>query len=75
MREYISRIEMMVILTSKPGAKISHKSFSDEEYIYLGNDGNVYDENGYLFDDWNSHTQCGLRMRAGNCWETGWYVK
>ncbi len=75
MPEYISRIDMMAALTSRPGTKISHHLFSPEEYIYLANDGRVYDENDYLFDDWDSHAYCGLRMRSGGAWETGWYIK
>lgn len=74
MPEYISRIDMIAVLTSNPGAKISHRYFSKNEYIYLGNDGNVYDENGYLFEDWKSRQNCGVRMRNGGNWEHGWYI-
>lgn len=74
MPNYISRIEMMVALTSKPHVKISHQFFTADEYIYLGDDGKVYDENDYLFEDWTSHAHCGLRMRAGGNWEHGWYI-
>ncbi|MBQ8806496.1 MAG: hypothetical protein IJZ68_08585 [Bacteroidaceae bacterium] len=75
MPEYLSRVEMMVALTSKPHVKISHRFFTKDEYIYLGDDGKVYDENGYLFDDWDSPANCGLRMRTGGNWESGWYIK
>lgn len=74
MPEYISRVHMIAALTSQPGAKISHQYFAPGEYIYLGDDGNVYDENGYLFEDWSSFSACGLRMRQGSNWETGWYI-
>lgn len=74
MPEYMSRVEMMAALTSKPGAKISHQYFAPGEYIYLGEDSNVYDENGYLFEDWTSRRNCGVRMRNGNGWEHGWYL-
>ena len=41
-------------------------------------DGNVYDENGYLFEDWYSigpGGHSGIRDRVGDWWETGWYIR
>lgn len=75
MPEYISRVEMIAALTSRPNVKVSHRLFTPDEYLYLGVDGNVYDENDYLFDDWTTPAICGLRMRTGGSWETGWYIK
>lgn len=74
MPEYISRVEMMAALTSRPGTKIAHKLFTSDEYLYMGVDGKIYDENNYLFDDWEHPAICGLRMRQGGNWETGWYI-
>ena len=74
MPEYISRIEMIAALTSRPGTRISLRYFSEEEYLYLGNDGKVYDENGYLFEDWYTDAHDGIRMRNGGAWEDGWYI-
>ena len=75
MPEYISRAEMLAALTSRPNVKISHRLFAPDEYLYLGVDGNVYDENDYLFDDFETPAICGLRMRTGDTWEHGWYIK
>ena len=43
--------EMIEFILSHPFVAISHTLFDDCEYIYLGKDGRVYDENGYLFED------------------------
>lgn len=74
MNPYISRTEMIAALISRPGIKISHQSFTSEEYLYLGADRKVYDENDYLFEDWEHPAACGLRTRQGGAWETGWYI-
>lgn len=75
MQKIMTRLEMMAVLTSRPNTKITHRLFDDNEYIYLGPDGKVYDENGYLFDDWDTARHNGVRMRKGNAWETGWMIK
>lgn len=72
--------EMITYIKANPYHKISHKLFDDEEYIYSGHDGYVYDEKGYLFEDWDSVTDKwsghnGIRLREGDYWEDGWYVK
>lgn len=56
-----------------PNVKISHSLFSPDEFLVMRSDGNVYDENGYLFEDWESDHN-GMRMRTGGSWETDWYV-
>ena len=71
-KENLSRLDMLVLLTSKPHTKITHRLFDANEYIYLGDDGLVHDESGRIFDDWDSPHLCGLRERSGGVWETGW---
>ena len=72
----MDKLKMINTLKSNPGVKITHILFDKSEYIYMGNDGNVYDENGYLFEDWTSIGRCdGIRCRTGGYWENGWSIK
>ena len=76
----MTRTEMIAYIKANPYHKISHRLFSDDEYIYYGYEGYVYDENGYLFEDWDSATDKwsghnGIRLRDGEEWQDGWYVK
>ena len=70
-----SRDEAISILHDEPGMKITHRLFGSEEYLIGGVDGNVYDENGYLFETWddNDLDHNGIRMRTGGDWEYGWH--
>lgn len=74
----MNREIMLCYLENHPMDKISHPNFSDEEYIYQTTNGNVYTEEGYLFEDWYSEgigQHNGLRMREKGSWNDGWYVK
>ena len=71
----MTREVMIVFMEENPNVKITHTLFGSEEYIYQKEDGDVYDENGYLFDDWYSDRNNGVRMRTGGNWEDGWSVK
>lgn len=72
----MTRSEMIAYINANPYHKISHKLFADDEYIYVGQCGYVYEENGYLFEDWYDPIRWdGLRERKGGAWEDGWYVK
>lgn len=72
----MTRSEMITYINANPYHKISHKLFADDEYIYVGHDGYVYEENGYLFEDWYDPIRWdGLRERKGGAWDDGWYVK
>lgn len=71
----MTRDEMIVFMEENPNVKITHTLFDSDEYIYQKEDGKVYDENGYLFDDWYSDRNNGVRMRTGGNWEDGWSVK
>lgn len=74
----MDRSTMIVFMEENPNVKITHWLFSDDEYIYQKEDGKVYEENGYLFEDWYSEgagQHNGIRMRNGGNWETGWKVK
>ena len=68
------RDKAVAILKSEENVKVTHWLFDDREFIYC-RDGKVYDENGYLFEDWistgpNAHN--GVRMRIGGNWDDGW---
>lgn len=71
----MTREAMIEFMEENPNVKITHSLFGSEEYIYQKENGNVYDENNYLFDDWYSDTNNGVRMRTGGNWEDGWSVK
>lgn len=72
----MTRSEMIAYINANHYHKISHYLFAYEEYIYAGHDGYVYDENGYIFEDWYDPIRYdGIRDRKGGRWEDGWYVK
>ena len=72
----MTRTEMIAYIKANPYHKISHPLFADDEYIYVGRYGYVYDENGYLFEDWVDPDHWdGIRERDGGKWDDGWYVK
>lgn len=68
----MTRTEMIGYIRENPYIKITHSLFSKDEYIYSKGDGHVYEEHGYLFEDFTSERSNGLRMRSGGLWETGW---
>lgn len=70
----MTRDEIIPFLKGNFYKRVRHCSFSPGEYIYYAEDGNIYDENGYLFEDWNSPSRCGLRIRSGGNWEDGWEI-
>lgn len=74
----MTRDEMIAFIRTTPGVPVVHRYFSEGEYIVLRDDGNVYDENGYLFEDWYSigpGGHSGIRDRVGDWWEAGWFLK
>lgn len=73
----MDRSTMIVFIQENPNVKIRHPLFSNDEYIYQKEDGKVYDENEYLFEDWYSEEKGqhnGIRMRTGVNWDDGWEV-
>ena len=72
----ITRNEAIAFMKANPYVRISHQLFEPNEYIYSAKDGCVYDENGYLFENWEpgSHAHDGIRLRVGGAWENGWRV-
>lgn len=72
----MARDEMIAFIKANAYVRISHRLFEPSEYLYSAKDGCIYDENGYLFEDWEpgglAHN--GIRMRSGGAWETGWRV-
>ena len=76
----MTRSEMIEFIKENPYVHITHDLLSTDEYIYADIDGLVWDENGYLFENWDSVTDMwsgnnGIRMRTGGKWEDGWYIK
>lgn len=69
----MTKFEMIKFMEKHPGVKISHVFFDQNEYLYQGDDGRVYDEMDYLFEDWDGDHN-GIRMRVGKKWDEGWYV-
>lgn len=71
----MTRDEMIAFIKENPNIKIKHEYFSPDEYIYSKENGDVYTEEGYLFEDWYNSKftgHNGIRMRKGDGWETGW---
>lgn len=68
----MTRDEMLKFIRNNPNVKIKHESFDKDEYLYYCC-GIVYDENEYVFEDFEAGSfRNGLRIRIGDCWETGW---
>lgn len=66
--------EALEIFRTKPGVKVSHRLFSDNEYLYADESGYVYDEKGNLVEDWVSKEHNKLRKNDYGVWEDGWHV-
>lgn len=79
MPKIMTRTEMIDFIRNNPNVPITHWLFSSNEYIYSKENGKVYEENGYLFEDWYSPNDIrgwnGIRCRTGDNWEDGWRVK
>jgi len=76
----MTRTEMIDFIRENPHIHVTHPLFDESEYIYTGHAGNVYDENGYLFEDWGNGfgswiSNNGIRLRSGDQWEDGWCIK
>lgn len=78
-RKTMTRDEMISFIKENPNIRISHYLFSPDEYIFALENENVYDDAGYLFEDWYSPNNItgynGIRERIGGQWENGWYIK
>ena len=68
----MNRTEMIEFIRENPFVRVTHTLFGKEEYLYGKSDGRVYDEAGYLFEDWQTPFHNGLRIRFGDAWEQGW---
>ena len=76
----MTRTEMIEFIKENHYVHITHPLFDDSEYIYSADDGNVYEEHGYLFENWDNITDMwsgfnGIRMRTGGSWEIDWHLK
>ena len=75
----MTRDEMIKFIIENPYVHISHTLFDPHEFIYSGNDGIIYDESGYVFENWESVSNKwagvnGIRLRDDAVWQNGWYV-
>lgn len=70
----MTKSEIIEYIQENHYKRITHYLFAEEEYLYMADDGCVYDEDGYLFEDWFSGAHCGIRVRTGDHWENGWSV-
>ena len=68
----MTRTEMIGYIRENPLVKVTHILFMKDEYLYSKGDGKVYEEHGYLFEDFVTEMHNGLRMRSGGAWENGW---
>ena len=68
----MTRDQAIKLMMENPEAKVTHRLFSSDEYLYMI-DGICYDEMGYIFDDGTIHHD-GLQMRKGDAWETDWDI-
>lgn len=69
----MTRDEAISFMKENPGAKVTHATFAEYEYLYADESGFIYDENDYLFEDWLAGSyRSGLRARVGSSWEAGW---
>lgn len=73
----MTREEAINYAINNPFSKIAHTSFAKDEYIYVKNGTQFYDENDKLFENWDywDKTYNGLRLRTGTEWNNGWFIK
>ena len=73
----MTREEAINYAIKHPSSKITHTSFAKDEYIYVKNGNQFYDENDRLFEDWDYWDKAhnGLRLRTGVEWNDGWFIK
>ena len=50
----MTKSEVIKYMRDNNYVKITHCLFESNEYIYMKSDGNIYTEEGYLFEDFNS---------------------
>lgn len=75
--EYLVNLRTLVFIMrikSCNGIKFYHKLFDKDEFLYVGDDLNIYDENNYLFEDWISDDHNGMRMRENTFPFEDWYI-
>lgn len=77
MKKYMTYSEMIEFVRCHPFVAVSHFLFDDVEYLFLNDDGNVYDEEGCLFESWSWSPDiwCGKNIKDVSIWASGWFVK
>ena len=72
----MKRTEMIAFIKANPFIPITHSLFDNSEYLYADEQGNVWDENGNMFEDWYSpYLHDGIRIRDDEAWLSGWEIK
>lgn len=72
----MTRSEMITFIKANPFIPITHLLFDDSEYIYADEQGNVWDENGNLFEDWYTpYMHDGIRLRDKDWWLSEWEIR
>lgn len=73
----MTREDAINYMLEHPFAKVSHKSFAKDEYLYSQGGNKIYSEKGCLFETWDNFDKIhnGFRLRMGEEWQNGWFVK
>lgn len=72
----MTKEQAIYFMLHNPMCKMTHTLFAPDEYVYSKGDGIIYEENGYVFEDFGSDISSvnGMRMRTGDNWMEGWRV-
>lgn len=75
-KDQMTKTELFIELHKRPNVKFVHRLFSSDEYLINKEDGCIYDENGYLFEnfDLDDDTHNGMRIRRDSVWDDGWTI-
>lgn len=74
MCDTMTKLEALDYMRKNPYAKVAHRLFDKNEYLYMKPDGKIYTEEDYLFEDFYSlYRADGMRIRTSKEWRDGWY--
>ena len=70
----MTKLEALDYMRKNPYAKVAHRLFDENEYLYMKPDGKIYTEEDYIFEDFHSSYRFdGMRIRTSKEWRDGWY--
>lgn len=62
-------------MLNNPNCHVWHPLFSPNEFLFAKEDGIIYDECGYVFEDFEENSsRAGMRLRWEDVWLSGWRV-